>query len=67
MNIQIMNIFEKSKKLIENINNPNKNYWESNPVTWDNNVLGPDGQQYDESALCEVIKESDRQRLIKFG
>ena len=62
-----MNIFEKSKKLLESINNPNKNYWEENPVTWDSNVIGPDGQTYDEESLFEAIKESDRQRLIKFG
>jgi len=62
-----MNIFEKSKKLLESINNPNKHYWEENPVTWDSNVIGPDGQTYDEESLFEAIKESDRQRLIKFG
>ena len=62
-----MNIFEKSKKLLESINNPNKNYWEENPVAWDTNVIGPDGQTYDEESLFEAIKETDRQRLIKFG
>lgn len=65
--MKFMNIFERSKKLIESISNPNKNYWEQNPATWDNNVLGPDGQQYDEETLFEAIKESDRKRLIKFG
>lgn len=62
-----MNLFEKLQNLTKSLDNPNKNYWEQSPMTWDNNVLGPDGQQYDEESLYEAIKESNKKRLIKFG
>lgn len=62
----MINLFEMSRKLIEKLSNPTKEYWETTEMTWNREALGPDGNQYDEEQVMEAIKESDRQRLLKF-
>ena len=34
---------------------------------FERNVMGPDGNYYDEEQIYDAIKESDRKRLLKFG
>lgn len=63
------NIFEQSKKLIEKLSNRDKKeYWEIDEgLEWNKNAIAPDNSEYDEEELFKLIKESDRQRLLKFG
>ena len=63
------NIFEQSKKLIEKLSNRDKKeYWEVDEgLEWNKNAIAPDNSEYDEEELFKLIKESDRQRLLKFG
>lgn len=60
-------IFKKSKEIIESLNKENKNYWESNDIQWNHEAVAMDGSIYDEQELLESIKESDRQRLLRFN
>ena len=62
----MIDIFEMSRKLLEKLNNPQKEYWEDNIVSWNRDAIAPDGNMYDEQAIYESIVESDRQRLLKF-
>lgn len=66
----MINLFETLKKhekvLTEGFEN--KRWWETQDNnTFERNVIGPDGNYYDEEQLYESIKDSDRKRLIKFG
>lgn len=63
----MINIFELSKKLIDKLNNPTKEYWENDNIDWNSEAIGPGNTTYDERELFESIKESDRQRLLRFG
>lgn len=45
----------------------NKKYWEDKSIQFDRNVIGPDGNYYNEEEIYESIKASDKARLIKFG
>lgn len=60
-------IFKKSKEIIESLNKENKNYWESNDIKLNHEAVAMDGSIYDEQELLESIKESDRQRLLRFN
>ena len=62
----MIDIFEMSRKLIKKLNNPQKEYWETDVVSWNKEAIAPDGNTYDEQAIYESIVESDRQRLLKF-
>lgn len=62
----MIDIFEMSRKLLEKLNNPQKEYWEDNIVSWNRDAIAPDGNTYDEQAIYESIVESDKQRLLKF-
>lgn len=62
------NIFEESKKLIEKLSKKEKNYWESSDgIEWNKNAIAPDNSEYDEEELYNLIQESDKQRLLRFG
>ena len=66
----MVNLFETLKKhekvLTEGFEN--KRWWETQDNnTFERNVIGPDGNYYDEEQLYESIKDSDRKRLLKFG
>ena len=66
----MINLFETLKKhekvLTEGFEN--KRWWETQDNnTFERNVIGPDGNYYDEEQLYESIKESDKKRLLKFG
>lgn len=63
----MINIFEKLSGLTKSLNNPNKNYWETNKVQWDTNAKAPDGSTFNEQVMMESIRESDIKRLLKFG
>ena len=63
----MVNIFEKLNKITESLNNPNKNYWETSTIEWDNNAKGPNDLMFDEKEMFESIRESDIKRLLKFG
>ena len=56
-----------SKKLIEKLNNPTKEYWEKDTIQWNKEAVAPDGSTYNEQELFEAIRESDRKRLLYFG
>ena len=60
------NIFESAKKIVQKLNNPNKNYWDTNIIEWDKSVKGPDGNTYNEEELYEALKQADKNRLLKF-
>lgn len=46
----------------------NKPYWETqNDIEFNRNIIGPDGNYYDEAEIYEQLKKSDKMRLIKFG
>lgn len=62
----MIDIFEMSRKLLEKLNNPQKEYWEDNIVSWNRDAIAPDGNTYDEQTIYESIVESDKQRLLKF-
>ena len=66
----MINLFEilkkNEKKLTEGFEN--KKWWETQANNaFERNVIGPDGNYYDEEQLYESVKESDRKRLLKFG
>ena len=63
----MVNIFEKLQNLTKTINNPNKNYWESEPIDWDKTAKSPDGNTFNEREMYESIRQSDIKRLLKFG
>lgn len=63
----MINIFKQSEKIIKTLSNPNRNYWESNDISWNREAIGPDGNYYSEEELFEQIRESDRQRLLFFS
>jgi hypothetical protein len=63
----MINIFEMSKRIIEKLNNPTKNYWEKDTIEWNREALAPDGSTYNEQELFEAIRESDKQRLLRYG
>lgn len=60
------NIFEAAKRIVEKLNNPTKNYWETDTIQWNREAKAPDNSVYDEEELYESIKRSDRNRLLKF-
>lgn len=60
------NIFESAKKIVQKLNNPNKNYWDTNIIEWDKSVKGPDGNTYNEEELYGALKQADKNRLLKF-
>jgi hypothetical protein len=66
----MINLFQLLKKHEKSLTEgfENKKYWENREDNhFERNVIGPDGNYYDQEALYESIKESDRKRLIKFG
>jgi len=66
----MINLFQLLKKHEKSLTEgfENKKYWETNKDNcFERNVIGPDGNYYDQEALYESIKESDRKRLLKFG
>lgn len=66
----MINLFEMLKKHETSLTKgfENKPYWDPNKTEqFEKNVMGPDGNYYDQEALYEYIKESDRKRLLKFG
>ena len=65
----MFNLFEVLKKHEKTLTKgfENKKYWEDTSVEFNKNVIGPDGNYYDEEQLYESIKESDRKRLQRFG
>ena len=67
----MINLFEMLKKHEKTLTEgwENKRWWETqdNNNTFERNVIGPDGNYYDEEQLYESIKESDKKRLLKFG
>jgi len=60
------NIFESAKKIVQKLNNPNKNYWDKDTIEWDKSVKGPDGNTYNEEELYKALKQADKNRLLKF-
>jgi len=66
----MINLFQLLKKHENNLTRgfENKKYWESfENNQFERNIIGPDGNYYDQEQLYESIKESDRKRLLKFG
>lgn len=66
----MINLFEMLKKHEKTLTEgfENKRWWETGDNNMFNrNVIGPDGNYYDEEHIYESIKESDRKRLLKFG
>ena len=65
--INLFGMLKKNeKKLTEGFEN--KKWWETQDNNaFEKNVIGADGNYYDEEQLYESIKESDRKRLLKFG
>lgn len=65
----MVNLFEMLKSQERSLTTgfENKKYWEDKTVQFNKNVLGPDGEYYDEEEIYESIKQADRARLIKFG
>ena len=66
----MINLFETLKKHEKTLTEgfENKRWWETQDNnTFERNVIGPDGNYYDEEQLYESIKESDKKRLLKFG
>jgi hypothetical protein len=63
------NLFETLKSYESDLTkgNENKNYWEDKTIQFNKNVIGPDGNYYNEEELYESIKAADKSRLIKFG
>lgn len=64
------NLFDLLKKHEQTITEgfENKHYWETqNDVEFNRNIIGPDGNYYDEAEIYEQMKQSDKMRLIKFG
>ena len=68
--IIMINLFEMLKKHEKTLTEgfENKRWWETQDNnSFERNVIGPDGNYYDEEQLYESIKESDKKRLLKFG
>lgn len=65
----MVNLFEMLKKQENSLTSgfENKKYWEDKTVQFNRNVLGPDGEYYNEEEIYESIKQSDKARLIHFG
>jgi hypothetical protein len=65
----MINLFELLKKQEKTLTEgfENKKYWEDKSIQFNKNVIGPDGEYYNEEEIYESIKASDRARLIKFG
>lgn len=65
----MINLFEMLKKHEKTLTEgfENKRWWETQDNSFEKNVIGPDGNYYDEEQLYESIKESDKKRLLKFG
>jgi hypothetical protein len=63
----MINIFENSIKLINKLKSSERNYWEDSSVEWDKAAKAPDGSTFNEEAMMESIRQSDINRLIKFG
>lgn len=66
----MINLFQLLKKHEKTLTEgfENKKYWETKEDNhFERNVIGPDGNYYDQESLYESIKESDRKRLLKFG
>ena len=69
-NRDMINLFQLLKKHEKTLTEgfENKKYWETKEDNhFERNVIGPDGNYYDQESLYESIKESDRKRLLKFG
>ena len=62
-----MNIFEKLNNIVERLNNPSRNYWESTHATWDREAKMPNNETFDEKQMYEQIRQSDINRLLRFG
>ena len=66
----MINLFEMLKKHEKTLTEgfENKRWWETGDRNmFERNVIGPDGNYYDEEQIYESIKESDIKRLLKFG
>ena len=64
--INLFGILKKNEKILTE-EFENKKWWETQDNnTFERNVIGPDGNYYDEEQLYESVKESDRKRLLKF-
>ena len=65
----MINLFETLKKHEKTLTEgfENKKYWEDKSIQFDRNVIGPDGNYYNEEEIYESIKQADKTRLIKFG
>ena len=66
----MINLFELLKKHEKTLTEgfENKRWGETGDRNmFEKNVIGPDGNYYDEEQIYESIKESDRKRLLKFG
>lgn len=63
------NLFKLLDKHAKNCSNDisNKPYWEQRENIFNSNALSPDGTYVDEQAVFESIKQSDRERLIRFS
>lgn len=64
------NLFDLLKKHEQSVAEgfENKRYWETqNSIEFNKNVIGPDGNYYDEQEIYEQMKLADKMRLIKFG
>lgn len=65
--INLFGILKKNEKILTE-GFENKKWWETQDNNaFERNVIGPDGNYYDEEQLYESVKESDRKRLLKFG
>lgn len=60
------NIFEATKKIIEKLNNPTKNYWETDTIEWNREAQAPNGETFNEEEMYEALKQADKNRLLKF-
>lgn len=66
----MINLFELLKKHETRLSEgfENKRYWETRDNNlFERNVIGPDGNYYNQEQIYEAIKESDRRRLLRFG
>lgn len=63
------NLFKLLDKHTKNSSNDinNKPYWEQRENIFNSNVLSPDGTYVDEQTVFESVKQSDRERLIRFS
>ena len=66
----MINIFERLSTWVDKLNNPTKNYWENDVVTWDKAARAPGKDKdatFNEQEMFEAIRQSDIKRLMKFG